>query len=568
MTNFPIYIFTFKKDTLKDSEIERLRKEGFTSFHLANSYNSNNESPRFMPFKTIEDDEQVIVSFSLKEFPTNIYKGFAFVSRIKNEIYDLPVNQKSFEKILKNSEYSSKYIYCAGILKTEMLGKEFSMNTNDEFFGTGLSIKDWVYKKTSIIFPSNKPVQVKIEYDIDSKNPYVLFRKTNEENLIDTIQKIETHSLDRLKVAYYGNFTPSPSSYISPEEMISKLKKDKKTLKKLEQSIYGIDLFELVENELLGKVWNLLDEEEYVVKAIEKLVEQNDPLFTKLISELLQKYLLKYFNMVTDYINNENENYDETQIESVKDFVKDLISLTQIEELKSFLIRMLSMLEIDESTQISLLEKALNFESDKTERILIYYQLIQNLIFSGNINLAEDYIEKAQSEFEDEDAIYEMYGHMGIMYLNELGDEELAKKYLNYVYEWLQFRILDKNIKADFMNTNFIYFLGELARIYREEKNYDKASKIFPFALQLLRTYYEELKYESHDVLANSIRYLLKEYTDFVSEVENKPPEEVFKKIKREFTKYRKIIKLHDYFFAPKLKDIQYKDLDYTESEY
>ncbi len=575
-TDFPVYTFSFKKDLLEDSEIEKLKIPLFPSITLVNSWNSDNDSLRFMPLRTVERKKTITLSFSLKEFPPVFYKDFVFVSTILMNIYDLPVNLKSFEEIKETSEYSTKYIRCTGVLNTDMLNKTFSMNTDDEFFNTGQSVKDWVYTKTGIVIPSNKPVRVKIKYNIDPENPYVMFRKNDEEELIETIQKIETRSIDGLKLAHWGNFVPSPSRYIPPEEVVNKLKNDKEIIEKVEEYIYGIEISEFIENTFLGNLSFLLNEREYVAKLIRKLVEQNEPSFTELISKLLQRYLHRYFDMITSYLNREalgedyysiDEKYDENEIESVKDFIKDLISITELEELKAILMRLLSMLEIDESRQIEILQEALNFRADKVERTLIYYQLIQHLIFSGDIRLAEDYLEKAISEFEDEDAFYEMYGHIGIMYLSELGDRELAKKYLEYVYQWLQFRTLDKELEADFMNTNFIFFLGELAKLYREEKDFEKAKKIYPFALQLFIKYYDVLKYEPFDITSASVEYLLKEYTDFISEVENKPPEKVFRKVKRRFTKHEEIIRLHDSPFITWLKDLKYKDLYCTESE-
>lgn len=242
---------------------------------------------------------------------------------------------------------------------------------------------------------------------------------------------------------------------------------------------------------------------------------------------------------------------DKEDIERYSNDIKNVIKNIKDKEIKGIIFRKYSWILKDENEKIYILEEALEHCNDELERRLIYYELLQLLVFSGYEKKLEKYIEDAKAEFPDEDMFYEIYGHLGMFFM-EKEEKEKAKKYLNYVYQWLVYESLDQRIKNISLNGNFIVFLTVLAKIYEETEDIKEASKIYEFTMYLIKNFLQDIYNNEPDnirpVLEDNLQSFLIEYAFFKSNVEGDEPNNVFNHLKSELIKDKNI--------TPELKDL------------
>ncbi len=265
-----------------------------------------------------------------------------------------------------------------------------------------------------------------------------------------------------------------------------------------------------------------------------------------LISEFFFQNLVQiYENLDTVYSFSEEDNSLYNTFEDVlkRDFqeadeyvknIESLISRTENRDIKGIIYRKLSWIEKNEHKKIKLLKEALENCSDDLERKLIYYELLQLLVFNGDEKELEIYLSKAKEEFPEEEMFYEIYGHLGMFYM-ENENTYLAKKYLEYVYEWLVYESLNETIKNISLNGNFLVFLTVLAKIYEDEDK-EKARHIYSFTFHLIRSYihiiYENEPKSIRPILEENLNSFLSEYAYFNSSISGEKPEDVFNILK------------------------------------
>ncbi len=222
--------------------------------------------------------------------------------------------------------------------------------------------------------------------------------------------------------------------------------------------------------------------------------------------------------------------------EEIKKYIKNIEKhLENNPQTKGLILRKISWFEEDEYRKIELLKEALLTCNDLFERKLIYYELLQMLIFEGFIEDFEMIFDKAKGEYPDEEMFYEIEGHAGMFYM-ENEEYEKSIPYLKNVYEWLIYKTLDKPEDISFLNGNFIVFLTVLSKLYYENSEIEKSKKVYEFTFYLLENFlqkiYENEPKEIRDILKDNIYSFLIEYANFLYETENKSPEIVFENLK------------------------------------
>ena len=243
---------------------------------------------------------------------------------------------------------------------------------------------------------------------------------------------------------------------------------------------------------------------------------------------------------------------DREDIEKYSKDIKKVINSIENKEIKGIILRKFSWIVKDENEKILLLEEALESCDDELERRLIYYELLQLLVFSGYQQKLEVYLDKAKSEFPDEDMFYEIYGHLGMFFM-ETDEKEKAKKYLSYVYQWLVYESLDQRINNISLNSNFLVFLTVLAKIYEDLEDVHEAEKVYDFTFYIIKNFLQDI-YENEPenirpVLEDNLHSFLVEYAFFKSNINGEEPNTVFSHIKSDLLKESKNIN-------PKLRTI------------
>ncbi len=272
------------------------------------------------------------------------------------------------------------------------------------------------------------------------------------------------------------------------------------------------------------------------------LIEEVDTI-SFLSEEEKNKHIYQAFDTVVKKDIEDIENYIRN--------IKETIEKTGNREIKGITFRKLSWILKDENDKIAFLEEALKNCNDELERRLIYYELLQLLVFSGYQEKLEKYLEKAKTEFPDEDMFYEIYGHLG-MFFTETEEKEKAKKYLGYVYHWLVYESLDQKINILSLNSNFLVFLTVLAKLYEEAEYIEESKKIYSFTFYLIKNFLQSMYDSEPDnvkpVLEDNLYSFLVEYAFFKSNISGEEPSVTFSSLKEDLLKNNNI--------TPKLKNI------------
>lgn len=201
MTKFPVYIFTFKKNEISEREEKNLKVKSSINLSLLKKYNQEKLTIKRLILPSVEKDESISVMFSLRQLPCLLYLDFFALSILEDRIYSL--KQENLTEILRGrSKLHRIHTYYGGVVDYHKLNRTFNLNTEDEFLGTGVNVRNWVKKKTGITLPDNRKTEFKISFHIDTNYPYVLFKKNDQRDFIKTADRLSRGDRKNLILSY------------------------------------------------------------------------------------------------------------------------------------------------------------------------------------------------------------------------------------------------------------------------------------------------------------------------------------------------------------------------------
>lgn len=557
MAYFPFMTLSVREKDLPEGFYEELLRENNVSW-LALMHVFNNPKGAFMtnPVKIRRRKGWISMKFFLRSVPRGLVKEFAFFSQ-PDDKFHVPASKELYEELVP-SRYFPWEIYLTALLDWDDLKRTYELKGGDSFLGSEMTVSEFFEKRARVKLPENALVRIKLHFEVYGDEPFVVLEWDDEDFSVLEENRSEYRlnfpwrwdMLDRRRDFSYEDL----KRYVDVVDHLKRV-----DLKPLEDALIALlerDFPPNIEDRVLSSLHHLVGWGDRTL-FLEDLIKNYEPKFLKLLDLTLTLQLSNSFHALDEYHELESllhvADTDEEE-EEIKEGMKSLeedLSLAEdfllrVEReltdrsAKAMVMRKRAWFIRDPERKISVLEQVISMTEDKSERNIAYYELINAYVQSGDLTGAEEQIKRALEEFPEEDAFYEQYGHLGMIFLQQEDNEEEAMRCFRVVYEWLNYRMMREDLPDDWIPSNFLFFMARYGELLREEGELENSLKVLDTGLRVLERYLPALERESR-----SIKGILEEYTAELlfqtsltrAEIEGEDPEEALKKVKNDVVK-------------------------------